>query len=283
MTKKVNNKTTKKKTTSTQKHPKKTNITKAKKNTKRQVVITKKINPKLTKVLIVLFGLLLVFSTYAWFSTNLNVKIKTFKMVITKNSDLSISFDGIDFAHSLDISKKTIIDDLARTYPANLSQWAANGFIPVSSPGITNQNSSLFDVYQTGGVLYDRRDRERKHGFINTVKTREDEPRSYNYYLAFDIFIKNESGSPVDDNLYLEQTTFINALEGTPEEMMGLVNSFRIGLVKVGSVNLKASVNEIQGISCNNDCESIIFEPNSKNHTEFSIEKAKKFNVELVY
>lgn len=281
MTKKTSTKPTKKKNTSTQKHPKK-NATKSKKNTKKEITITKKINSKLTKVLIVIFGLLLVFSTYAWFSTNLNVKIKTFKMVVTKNSDLSISFDGIDFDHSLEISKETIIDNLARTYPNNLSQWAANGFIPVSSPGITDRSSSLFDMYYTSGVLYPRRDRERKHGFVNTTKSNEEAPREYNYYLAFDVFVKNESGSPVDDNLYLESSTFINGVENISEEMQGLVNSFRIGIVKVGSVDLKASVNQIQGISCNNNCESIIFEPNSKNHTSLSIEKAKKFNVKLV-
>ena len=64
--------------------------------------------------------------------------------------------------------------------------------------------------------------------------------------------------------------------------MQGLVNSFRVGIVKIGSVDLKASVNEIQNISCNNNCKSVIYEPNSKFHTPLSIERAKKYNVNLV-
>ena len=124
--------------------------------------------------------------------------------------------------------------------------------------------------------------REKDRGFIRTVRSEEDEPREFNYYLAFDIFIKNKTGSPIADNLYLETTSQIVAPEEEDEEMLGLVNSFRLGFVKVGSVAHNATVNEIQSISCNNNCESIIYEPNSKNHTDLSIERAEKYNIELV-
>ena len=63
---------------------------------------------------------------------------------------------------------------------------------------------------------------------------------------------------------------------------MGLVNSFRVAIVKIGTVSATAPVEEIQGITCNNQCEAIIYEPNSKNHTNLSIERAKKFDVTLV-
>ena len=63
---------------------------------------------------------------------------------------------------------------------------------------------------------------------------------------------------------------------------MVILNSFRIGIVRIGSVDLNASVNDIQNITCNNNCEFIMYEPNSKNHTALSIERASKHNVELV-
>ena len=50
------------------------------------------------------------------------------------------------------------------------------------------------------------------------------------------MFLKNETGSPISDNLYLEQGTEFTMTSESDEEMTGLVNSARIGFVKVGSV-----------------------------------------------
>ena len=55
----------------------------------------------LSIVVIFFLGILLIFSTYAWFSTSLNVRIKTFNMIVTKNSGLSISFDAINYDSEL--------------------------------------------------------------------------------------------------------------------------------------------------------------------------------------
>ena len=48
-----------------------------KQNTLRQRII-EKTNKKVTITIMVLVGILLIFSTYAWFSTNLNVRVKTY-------------------------------------------------------------------------------------------------------------------------------------------------------------------------------------------------------------
>lgn len=277
MTKKATT-TNKKKISSTKKTPtkKKTTANKG----KNIVTITRKINPKVTKVLIVLFGVLFIFASYAWFSTNLNVKIRTFNLIVTRNSDLTISFDGVNFSRSIEITKDEVYDNLGDLYPNYLTQWPHNGLIPVSSPGVLDTNSKFLPMFETNGVLYTRKEKDR--GFVRVSLAREDEPREYNSYLAFDLFIKNETGSPMPDNLYLESSTAFYAPEEEDEEMLGLVNSFRLGLVKVGSVSNKASVAEIQNIECNNNCEAIIYEPNSKNHTDLSIERAKKYKVDLV-
>ncbi len=264
---------------------KKTPITKKEtkvkeKKTNKIVTVVRGINPRITIALIFIFGVLLIFSSYAWFSTNLNIKIKTFNMVVSKNSDITISFDGINFDRSIEITKKEVYENLGELYPNYLTQWPSNGLIPVSSPGITNSNSHFFDFYETNGVLYYRREKDR--GFVTTEKNDESKPREYNYYLAFDIFIKNDTGSPASDNLYFETTSKIYAPDENDEEMQGLVNSFRVGIVKVGSVGLNASVDDIQNIKCNNDCKSVIYEPNSKFHTPLSIERAKKYGVDLV-
>ena len=303
--KEENKKTNKKQSTSTPKRPNNKKVTKVKKENsksknssktkktskvvtttnknsqkKRFLLFPRKINKNLTKLIIFVFGILLIFSSYAWFSTNLNVKIKTFNMIVAKNSDLTISFDGVNFDRSIELSKEVIYDNLANTYPNHLSQWPENGLIPVSSPGITNSNTAIFDMYETNGVLYQRKAKDK--GFLWTKLSDQSKPREFNYYLAFDVFIKNETGSPISDNLYFDNTTQIVASGEVSEEMEGLLNSFRIGIVKIGSVGLDASVSEIQNISCNNACESVIYEPNSRVHTDLSIERASKYGVNLV-
>lgn len=233
----------------------------------------------LSVIVIFLLGILLIFSTYAWFSTSLNVRVKTFNMIVTRNSGLSISFDAINYDRAIEISEDVLINRLVETYPNNLSQWAANGLVPVSSPGIINNNSYFFDIYSSSGVRYKNRDLT--DGFVTTVLTNESKRRAFNNFIAFDLFIKNETGSPIDDNLYLEHDTeFVMTSEST-DEMVGLINSARIGFVKVGSVPLNTPAQVIQNLQCNNNCKSIIYEPNSTNHSELSIERAKKFGINL--
>ena len=231
-------------------------------------------------ILVIFFlGILLIFSAYAWFSTSLNVQIKTFNMIVSRNSGLSISFDAINYDKSIEISEDILINKLAETYPNNLSQWSGNGLVPVSSPGITNRDSYFFDIYQSSGVRYKNRDLDK--GYITTALSSETRRRSVNNFIAFDLFLKNETGSPISDHLFLEEGTQFLMTSDSNEEMIGLVNSARIGFVKVGSVPHDTPVTTIQNLQCNNDCQSIIFEPNSTNHSAMSIERAKKYGINL--
>lgn len=231
-------------------------------------------------IMVIFFlGILLIFSAYAWFSTSLNVQIKTFNMVVSRNSGLSISFDAINYGKSIEISEDVLINRLVETYPNNLSQWSGNGLVPVSSPGITNNNNYFFDIYQSSGVRYKNRNLDK--GYITVRLTKETKRNSFSRFIAFDLFLKNETGSPVSDNLFLEQGTNFWMTSDSNEEMVGLVNSARIGFVKVGSVPHNTPVETIQNLKCNNDCRSIIYEPNSTLHSNMSIERAKKFGINL--
>lgn len=297
MPKNVNNKninvTTKKKNSTTQKKKPTKQVNKKvnNKTTKKSVSIKKIVPLKkekrtiskhkifITLMVIVALGILVIVSTYAWLSTSLNVKVKNFNMVVSKNSGLSISFDGINYDSFVEISKNTLIDNLKKTYPNNKSQWADLGLTPVSTLGILNSNREYYDIYATGGVRY--KNKKKDIGYISTSLMKEIEPATYNYFIAFDLFLRNDSGSPYNDNLYLDKGTSVIAQKEATEEMTGLINSVRIGFLKIGSVPLNADVNTIQNVKCNNNCSSVIYEPNSRSHTELSIERAKKYNVNL--
>ena len=225
-------------------------------------------------------GVLLIFSAYAWFSTALNVQVRTFNMVVTRNSGLTISLDGINYDSFVEISKTILIDELKNTYPNNLSQWASNGMIPVSTNGIPNSDTYFFDIYSSSGVRY--KNKAREVGFLSTIREREEYRRSFNNWIAFDLFLKNDTGSPISDNLYLDTGTGITFdKEEVSEEMQGLVNSARFGFARVGTVPKNTDPTTVQNLQCNGGCESIIYEPYHLAHTELSKERAKKYGLHL--
>ncbi len=231
-------------------------------------------------VMIFFMGILFIFSSYAWFSTNLNVKIKQFNMIVSKNGGLTISFDAINFDTSVEISRNIIITELTDNYPNHINQWALNGLTPVSSNGISEQNSYFFDIFATSGVKY--RSRKQENGFIYTTRVVDTQPRSYNNYIAFDVFFKNTTGSPVADNLYFDRDTSIIMTSDGNDEMKGLTNSLRVGIVKVGTLPSNTDPSIIQNMKCEGKCEAIIYEPNSTKHTELSIERAMKYDINLI-
>ena len=246
---------------------KKTVNAKTKKNNKK--ILNKKESTKfgenkrniyLTIFAIFMLTILLIVSTYAWFSTALNVKIRTFNMVVMRNDGLTISHDAVTFGSYIDISKELLYDDLGRTYPNYKTMWNTNGLIPVSTNGNGSKNSHFFDVYTTSGVFYPNL-HDKTTGTVTTALYDQSKPKKYSYFLAFDVFFKNDSGSPVADNLYFDTGTGVQlaeeVAESISEEMLGLVNSMRFGIVKVGSLPITATPNEIQNIQCNNDCEAI--------------------------
>lgn len=239
-----------------------------------------KANLKMMFLVILSFGVLFIVASYAWFSTNLNVKVNMFQMSVTKNTGLTISLDGINFDTYVEISEDILINQLKNRYPNNESQWSSNGLTPVSTNGIIDSNQNRFDIYASSGVRY--KNLEMKNGYIRIINAYEDGINGYSNYIAFDLFFKNDSGSPIPDNLYLEKDTEIKLAEDTNEEMEGLFNSIRLGFLKIGSVSLGADIDTIQNISCNNACTSIIYEPNHTVHNSLSIERAEKNGVTLV-
>lgn len=225
-------------------------------------------------------GVLLIFSAYAWFSTALNVQVRTFNMIVTRNSGLTISLDGIHYDSFVDISKTILIDELKNTYPNNLSQWASNGLVPVSSNGIPNNDTYFFDFYSSSGVTY--RNKKREIGYLRTIREKEQFRLSFNRWIAFDVFLKNDTNSPIADNLFIDEGTGIFFdKEDVSEEMQGLLNSARFGFARVGSVPKDTDPTIVQNLQCNGACESFIYEPYSKDHTELSKERAKKYGLHL--
>jgi hypothetical protein len=259
---------------------KKSKSNKSKKKRKSQSIKKKK-NTKLLLIIAFFTAVLLIISSYAWFSVSLNVKVKFFDLVVSSDSGLFISLDGVNFSSEVEISIDSIIRDLGATYPNHTNQWSAGGLWPVSSNGIKNANQDKFDMY--AGDVVRRRINRQIIKYLNTILLKEDKPNAANVFIGFDIFLKNVSGSPRTDNLYLTEETYIEIDENTPDDdkeaMSGIMDSMRFGILKIGHVPLKSTVKDIQNIKCNNNCEMVIYEPNSTSHSEVAIEKAGEIGI----
>ncbi len=256
-----------------------------KKTTKIKVLSLEKVEKVQKKnfnlMLLVTFfiGVILIFSAYAWFYASLDVQVKFINLVVSKKNGLFISLDGINFGSTVQISEENLINNLKETYPNNTSQWAKFGLYPISSIGIPNTDTAEFEIYFANNV---EADNINKKTYISTRKNSEKGIDNSKNYIAFDLFLKNVTGSPVSDNLYIDSGTNIIVDEGGGEQVDGLINSSRIGFVKIGTVSNKASVEEIQNMECNEQCEMVIYEPNATEHTELSIERAKKYGIDLL-
>lgn len=245
----------------------------------------KNINKKTLLIIVFFTGVVFIFATYAWLSASLNVQVKKFDMKVSSDSGLFISIDGIEYSETVSISINSIINDLRTVYPSNTNQWASGGLWPVSSNGIKNSDNNKFSVF-SGEVGKEKGNISNAKKYLNTRLIKEDRSNATNQFMAFDIFLKNVSGSPLSDNLYFNSDTFIDFTEDThddnKESMLGIINSFRIGIIKMASVNLKADTNTVQNLGCNNNCQMLIYEPNSLNHSAVSIEKAQPLGIELI-
>lgn len=236
-------------------------------------------------LIVFLTSVALIFATYAWFSASLNVKIKFFDVKVSTDTGLFISLDGIHFSDSVEISRDSVITSLRQYYPNHTNQWAANGLWSVSSNGIPNSNSGKFAVFE--GQMDKYKDKARRGiRYVNTILMPENQAYEWNSYIAFDIFLKNVSGSPKKDNLYIGAGTYIDfddtADEETIEKMQDIMNTMRIGIVKIGETGLKSDPFTIQNLQCNNECVSFIYEPNGTSHNVESIEAAAEWGINLV-
>lgn len=230
-------------------------------------------------------ALLLLVATYAWLSSTLNVKIHFVQIGVDSTSGLFISLDGEEFDEEITISMDSVIMDLKEKYPNHTNQWTY-GLWPVSTVGVRNPNEDKFDVY-FGELI--RTKRKNANGtpkrLLTTHKYDEVRANPVSQFVAFDVFFKNNSGSPLPDNLFWQDTTQIDYQEGTSdevkEEMDGILNSVRIGIAFIGSVPHDAPLSDVQNVGCNNKCTSVIYEPYHLRHSKESIETAENYNITL--
>lgn len=208
-------------------------------------------------VLVFLTSMLLVTTSYAWFTTSRVVTINTLNLHVAAEGGLEISSDAVNWKSVLDISDL----ELAREKYPNSKNQIPMWLSPMSSGG--NVENGALMLYH-GQASNDTGD----NFILTTSRGTEEEgfgEDSNGRFVAFDIFLR----TPADKTLYLTSSAGVsyNGIENT-----GIENAFRIAFLNEGTRPKDDSLASIQNM--NGATSSSIWEPNYDVHTEGGVKNA---------
>lgn len=243
---------------------------------------------KKSVLLIVIFLLtLLIFvvGTYAWFVGNSKANVNNFIVNIKTGESLQISLDGYTWGEDVTITNETIKPHSVggSAYEDNSNSWVGEyGLIPVSSSG-DNTNGKL-DLYSKTAMS------TTQGGYRLVSNYLDNSSEEFDYYVAFDIFIKNNDSDVYttnynildDENIFMTVDSEVN---GTANGSVayGIQNSARVAFVQQGRINMdELEPNTTPIIKCDtptgtethtplcnqkwNIYKTVIWEPNEIDH-----------------
>ena len=247
-------------------------------------------NKKKIRNLIILCSfcaIILTVSTYAWFIGMKTVNVSSFDIDIATTEGLFLSMDGTSWSYKLDAKN-------AQAYEGNVNTWAENGLIPMSTVGDMDDTSSRLKLFEKGSLT------TTKGGYrllTSRVHNYETQNEKGNYiegdgYVAFDLFIKNLSGTeyytdnePLNEEAIYLTTNSAVKVASTGQNGTGIENSVRVAFAQIGRVKGDTTdASNITGITCSDTeaadgkaqvtgiCRSAqIWEPNDTAHVQNAI------------
>ena len=198
-------------------------------------------------MMLLLTGMLLVTSTYAWFSSSKEVLLDGINAKVVAAEGLQISLDGEVWSSTITINESKL-QELAGK---NNYVWP-EALTPVSTVGASsNGNIDMFwgEVSSDGTTL-------------NNAAT---DPETGKKYIVFDLYFKNSS-SQTTDKLQLNSTSLVQIADDGVENT-GLENCIRTGIVLYENTAVMTESGEnIRGLTPGNNPLVSIWEPNYNKH-----------------
>ena len=248
--------------------------------------------------------LILVSSTYAWFIGMQEVNVESFEVEISTADSLLLSLNGKDWTKDLSFARSNLdeksytvdkdVNGNVVTKPAfHWPQYKGWGLFPLSSVGDMDSTVSRMKLYEKASVATTYGGYRLLSSRVNNYgKATLPGERIQDGYVAFDLFIKNSSGTQYiqdlniedEEPIYLTTNSFVgvgnNGVAGH-----GVENSVRLAFAQIGRVNgFNNNEETIQDITCSNTGEkssidyttgicrnASIWEPNDLLHEEVSI------------
>ena len=235
---------------------------------------TKANKQRLNNLLIVLLlsAMLLVMSTYAWFTANKTVNIDSIDVKVSTSSGLQISADGEDWKTVLD---KTDLENAHLTWSGAVNQLPKE-MAPVSTAMTVDSNGRL-DMF-FGDVFADLTPSSPTYGdyvLESTSISHLEKNGSEGKYIAFDVFLKSGnvakdlfmSGNVIElkeEKDPTDGTVTYTPITNTGDES-GIANATRVGVIK-GTNTSSTNVGTIRGLTTVGGTP-FIWEPNCDFHT----------------
>ena len=251
----------------------------------------KRRNRKLRNLMFVcaICAIVLAASTYAWFTGLQEVKVNPFQVEIAAADSLQLSLNGQDWSDTIAFTDEA--DLKSKAYSAGTRvNWPkykrpgtdieVNGLVPVSTIGIFNTTKSELKLFEKQSMTTSAGGYRLLANEINY-----DEETRQKGYLAFDLFVKNFSGtqyiSSSDPNnidseeaIYLTPESAVTVGEGGVQDA-GIENSVRVAFAQVGRISANETTQDnITGMKCTGGPEGStgicrnaqIWEPNDTKH-----------------
>ena len=237
-------------------------------------------------ILLVAFtAIMLIVSTYAWFSTQRNVLIKGLTGEVKVAEGMQISLDATHWSSTIDLSTKDIVTDAytnitgsdQNTYTN--SNLKVNELQPVSTVG-TDRDVTDIAMYRgtnTESIILDSIAAV-KNSVASTDEGQNDPSKpDYPGYFAFDLFIQNSGLKEGDtqgttvESLQLDSTSSVTVKASGGNSATGLQNTPRVAFAKFSGTADVGAENATQVLPSTNSTTSkitdiAIWEPNSDKH-----------------
>lgn len=246
-------------------------------------------------ILLVAFtAVMLIVSTYAWFSTQKNVSISNLYGEVKVAEGLQISLDAKHWGNSIDLSELNMAQSGSNTTPdykdptgqyldsdatflapaEGVVNVVPDEYLPVSTAGTDVTTSgkgtgaAVDTTFPDKLVMYAGNNTDTQK--LDTVVEMKEEADSG--YFAFDIFLQNTTNGNDPDTLYLDKTSSVTVdNSGT-----GLENTFRVAFALFTNTTDSTTANgvlaqdTIIGATVTNQTvdKVAIWEPNSDAHIQ---------------
>jgi len=210
-----------------------------------------------TLLLLMLTAVILVASTYAWFTANQTVTVEKLQVNVAAQNGLQISADGSVWSA---LVKKTDLQTAATTYNTLVNQFPAT-LSPVSTSGaVDNGKLKMFagatETNTTTG----------KYELTATAAT--ESTGASGDFIAFDIFLK------VETTTNIELTTNSGVRLSGEGGSQGIQNAARIAFLVEGNQSSGTALSTIQAMSGATATNRFIWEPNYDVHTAAAVQHA---------
>lgn len=226
-------------------------------------------------LILLLIAILLIASTYAWFTANTQVTVSTLDVHVEAKNGLQISTNAVDWKSV--ISKEDI---LTKAYSGNVNA-IPEIMEPVSTIGEVDTNTGYLKMYY-GEVTSNETTGESEIVATQVTETQGGAENTNNKFIVFDLFFK------VDADTQLKMTTGSNVVpkansDGTAGTDTGLKNAARVAFLNEGNAvagsgaSTYTALKEAKNLGAG---ETYFWEPNADAHTTKAEESGVSFGID---